>query len=188
MERACSLAADRQRACIAEAAHIWKSYPRGASAALDMFLGEHDYLYADAIGQATAGLMPAPARQCARSAIDEYFWRQQCWDGVGDGRGNRFGFWGGYPACAVWPCAYKPAGGARARMGQRARQLFMAACADCHTNETQWPWYSSIAPVSWLVARHVQEGRERFNVSEWSGLNEGGEEAAETVMRRSMPT
>ena len=44
------------------------------------------------------------------------------------------------------------------------------------------------APVSWLVARHVQEGRERFNVSEWSGLNEGGEEAAETVMRRSMPT
>ena len=52
----------------------------------------------------------------------------------------------------------------------------------------QWPWYSSVAPVSWLVARHVQEGRERFNVSEWSGSNEGGEEAAETVMRRSMPT
>ena len=70
----------------------------------------------------------------------------------------------------------------------RARQLFMAACADYHTNETQWPWYSSVAPVSWLVARHVQEGRERLYVSEWSGSNEGGEEASETVMRRSMPT
>ena len=52
----------------------------------------------------------------------------------------------------------------------RTRQLFMAACADCHMNETQWPWYSSVAPVSWLVARHVQEGRERLNFSEWSGL------------------
>ena len=52
----------------------------------------------------------------------------------------------------------------------------------------QWPWYSSVAPVSWLVARHVQEGRERLYVSEWSGSNEGGEEASETVMRRSTPT
>lgn len=70
----------------------------------------------------------------------------------------------------------------------RTRQLFMVACADCHSNETQWPWYSSVAPVSWLVARHVQEGRERFNVSEWSGTNEGGEEAAESVMNGSMPS
>ena len=70
----------------------------------------------------------------------------------------------------------------------RTRQLFMVACADCHSNETKWPWYSSVAPVSWLVARHVQEGRELFNVSEWSGANESGEEAAESVMNGSMPS
>lgn len=68
------------------------------------------------------------------------------------------------------------------------RQLFMVACADCHTNETKWPWYSSVAPVSWLIARHVQEGRELFDVSEWSGANESGEEAAESVMNGSMPS
>ena len=70
----------------------------------------------------------------------------------------------------------------------RTRQLFMVACADCHTNGTKWPWYSSVAPVSWLAARHVQERRALFNVSEWSGSNESGEEAAESVMNASMPS
>jgi hypothetical protein len=42
-----------------------------------------------------------------------------------------------------------------------------AACYDCHSDETKWPWYSHIAPVSWLVAGDVRDGRERMNFSDW---------------------
>ena len=45
--------------------------------------------------------------------------------------------------------------------------LLHAACYDCHSDETRWPWYSHIAPVSWLVAGDVRDGRERMNFSEW---------------------
>ena len=41
------------------------------------------------------------------------------------------------------------------------------ACYDCHSNETKWPWYSKIAPVSWLVAHDVEEGRRELNFSAW---------------------
>jgi mono/diheme cytochrome c family protein len=68
------------------------------------------------------------------------------------------------------------------------RDLFMQACGDCHSNETRWPWYSSIAPVSWLVYRDVQEGREHFNVSEWGYMDDNeGEEAAEQILHGEMP-
>jgi hypothetical protein len=40
-------------------------------------------------------------------------------------------------------------------------------CRDCHTNRTVWPWYSRVAPASWLVASDVKEGRARLNFSEW---------------------
>ncbi|HXJ16257.1 MAG TPA: heme-binding domain-containing protein, partial [Candidatus Polarisedimenticolia bacterium] len=42
------------------------------------------------------------------------------------------------------------------------------ACNDCHSNRTVWPWYSEIAPVSWFVVHHVNEGRRELNFSEWS--------------------
>ena len=45
--------------------------------------------------------------------------------------------------------------------------LLHAACYDCHSHETKWPWYSRIAPVSWLVASDVNEGREHLNLSDW---------------------
>jgi hypothetical protein len=48
------------------------------------------------------------------------------------------------------------------------RDLAKRACFDCHSNETTWPWYSNVAPVSWLVLRDVQEGRRRMNFSEWN--------------------
>jgi hypothetical protein len=64
------------------------------------------------------------------------------------------------------------------------RELFMRACADCHSNETVWPWYSNIAPMSWLVQRDVDEGREKFNISTGSGE---AEEAAEKVIEGEMP-
>lgn len=47
----------------------------------------------------------------------------------------------------------------------RTQELFNRACADCHSNETKYPWYSNIAPVSWLVAHDIEEGREKMNVS-----------------------
>ena len=47
------------------------------------------------------------------------------------------------------------------------RAILRRACYDCHSNETVWPWYSKVAPVSWLVARDVREGREELNFSTW---------------------
>jgi heme-binding protein len=41
------------------------------------------------------------------------------------------------------------------------------ACMDCHSNETRWPWYSNVAPVSWLLVSHVNEARSHVNLSEW---------------------
>jgi len=46
--------------------------------------------------------------------------------------------------------------------------ILARSCRDCHTNETRWPLYSYVAPISWLVASHVQHGREHMNFSEWS--------------------
>ena len=45
------------------------------------------------------------------------------------------------------------------------------ACADCHTHTTEWPWYSYVAPVSWLVARDVHEGRSHMDFSEWGSYS-----------------
>jgi len=70
----------------------------------------------------------------------------------------------------------------------RTQELFFRACADCHSNETVWPWYSNVAPMSWLIQRDVDEGRARFNISEQGiGGENHGEEAAETVSRGTMP-
>jgi Haem-binding domain len=46
-----------------------------------------------------------------------------------------------------------------------------AACYDCHSDETRWPWYSRVAPVSWLVASDVNHGRKHLNLSEWPDGN-----------------
>ena len=46
--------------------------------------------------------------------------------------------------------------------------VLRAACMDCHSNETTWPWYSRVAPASFFVAEHVEEGREHVNFSTWT--------------------
>lgn len=69
----------------------------------------------------------------------------------------------------------------------QTRVTFMRACADCHSNETKWPWYTNVAPVSWLVSRDVNEGREKFNISEWGRAENKGDESAETVQKGEMP-
>jgi len=54
------------------------------------------------------------------------------------------------------------------RAPAEVRAIFDRSCRDCHTNETRWPLYSHVAPMSWLVAGHVRQGRDRVNFSEWT--------------------
>lgn len=68
----------------------------------------------------------------------------------------------------------------------QTRDLAVRACFDCHSNETTWPWYSNIAPLSWLVQRDVEEGRDHLNFSEWNRRQRSGE-SAETVREGQMP-
>jgi hypothetical protein len=56
---------------------------------------------------------------------------------------------------------------AEAPASPEVRAILRRACYDCHSNETVWPWYSKVAPVSWLVARDVREGRAELNFSTW---------------------
>lgn len=51
------------------------------------------------------------------------------------------------------------------------RAILDRSCRDCHSNETRWPLYSQVAPMSWMVASHVHEGRDRFNYSEWTAYD-----------------
>ncbi len=70
----------------------------------------------------------------------------------------------------------------------KTRELFMKACVDCHSFETQWPAYSNVAPISWIVYNHVIEGREHFNVSNWGHQKKNeGEDAAEELEEGEMP-
>lgn len=48
-----------------------------------------------------------------------------------------------------------------------AASIFNRSCSDCHSNRTVWPWYSGVAPVSWVVAYDVRAGRKEMNLSEW---------------------
>lgn len=67
------------------------------------------------------------------------------------------------------------------------RALAVRACFDCHSNETVWPWYSYVAPVSWLTQRDVDEGRQKLNFSDIINSGEEGREAGETVLKGEMP-
>jgi hypothetical protein len=52
-------------------------------------------------------------------------------------------------------------------VGPELGAILKRSCQDCHSNDTAWPWYSRIAPVSWMIASHVRQGREKLNFSEW---------------------
>ena len=67
------------------------------------------------------------------------------------------------------------------------RALAKQACFDCHSNETEWPAYSRVAPISWLIQRDVSEGRAVLNFSEWQRPQEEAKEAAEEVLEGEMP-
>jgi hypothetical protein len=66
-------------------------------------------------------------------------------------------------------------------------ELARRACFNCHSNETVWPWYSNIAPVSWLTQNDVNGGRQHLNFSEWNRPQKHAKDAAEQVERGDMP-
>lgn len=67
------------------------------------------------------------------------------------------------------------------------RALVERACFDCHSNQTRWPWYSNVAPASWLLQNHVEEGREHLNFTEWDKPQKHAHEAAHEVEEGEMP-
>lgn len=69
----------------------------------------------------------------------------------------------------------------------RTKTLAAGACLDCHSNLTDWKWYSNIAPASWLIYRDVEEGRGKLNFSEWDSPQAEADEIVEAVQEGSMP-
>ncbi len=67
-----------------------------------------------------------------------------------------------------------------------AKTLFYNACADCHSHETKWPWYSYVAPIKWGVKEHVVDGRKHFNISV-KGFGKDANEAGEVIREDYMP-
>ena len=70
--------------------------------------------------------------------------------------------------------------------------ILKTSCYDCHSNQSKYPWYTNIAPVSWFVKHHIDEGREYFNFSEWNSLTPKKqahiiEECSEEVEEGEMP-
>lgn len=58
---------------------------------------------------------------------------------------------------------------------QEVTSSLKRACHDCHSNQTAWPWYSNIAPASWLIVSDVNEGRTHLNFSNWRQAGDEGE-------------
>lgn len=56
----------------------------------------------------------------------------------------------------------------RKNIDPRIVTMLKTSCYDCHSNNTAYPWYNNIAPVSWMIANHVNEGKEHLNFSHWS--------------------
>ena len=68
----------------------------------------------------------------------------------------------------------------------QTKELTQRACFDCHSNETIWPWYSNVAPISWLTQNDVDEGRRFLNFSDWGKVREAFE-IPEVVQGGRMP-
>lgn len=69
----------------------------------------------------------------------------------------------------------------------QARAVVKEHCFQCHSNETQWTWYSNIAPASWLISFDVIEGRQRFNFSDWKDKPGELDEMIAAVQEGEMP-
>ncbi len=76
---------------------------------------------------------------------------------------------------------------------EEIKTMVKSACYDCHSNKTNYPWYSEIAPISWFIEHHINEAKHHLNFSEWSTYtlkkaNHKLEECYEELERHKMPT
>ena len=81
---------------------------------------------------------------------------------------------------------------ARTQMSPQVSAIIERSCQDCHTYKTVWPWYSQVAPMSWLVASDVNEGREHLSLSDWANYDKKKaisklDEICEEVSEGAMP-
>lgn len=72
------------------------------------------------------------------------------------------------------------------------KAILERACYDCHSGRTRWPWYSHVAPVSWLLARDVHRGRREVNFTDWPAFDQDAQDhilshIVKQVKRRAMP-
>lgn len=79
-----------------------------------------------------------------------------------------------------------------ARIGGDGREIIARACQNCHSNNTVWPWYSHVAPVSWMVRSDVANARKFLNFSAWTDYGKEGQTqlllaASDQVQQRAMP-
>ena len=79
-----------------------------------------------------------------------------------------------------------PINGEPAWSSPRTRELMVRACFGCHSNEVEYPSYASVAPISWVVQSHIDEGRSKVNYQEWNS-GERGEDTIEVIQNGSMP-
>ncbi len=77
-------------------------------------------------------------------------------------------------------------------VSMEVQKILETSCYDCHSNKTVYPWYAEVAPVSWYIAHHVNEGKEHLNLSEWTAYNKFQKEniirdLENTIKRNRMP-
>ncbi len=75
---------------------------------------------------------------------------------------------------------------------ENIKAIFNRSCNDCHSNKTVYPWYSNIAPISWKLVEHIEEGRDEMNFSKWGTYSKERkqrklEKICEEVEERKMP-
>jgi hypothetical protein len=94
----------------------------------------------------------------------------------------------------VRPDRSNPAVGGDLSAPPVVKDALQRACYDCHSNQTRWPWYSAVAPLSWWIHNEVGEGRRRFNFSSWTDYTSDPgtedqklDEAARLIATRAMP-
>lgn len=71
-------------------------------------------------------------------------------------------------------------------------KILKQSCYDCHSNETYWPWYSRVAPISYFVSNHVEDGRKHLNFSDWEKFDDDkkgklSKEIIEEIEEGNMP-
>lgn len=74
----------------------------------------------------------------------------------------------------------------------RVAEIIKISCYDCHSNQTNYPWYTNVAPLSWWIGHHIEEGREHLNLSNWGNYSKKKaahklEEFYEEVEKGEMP-